>query len=152
MYETAESIVTTIGRRLAPAVLGPPGRHLDAVGRAFERAIGRGSPTAPPRHGAARRRAHPLPPSRRLARDRGPSEGIGADRPGSAASPHPFSAYGIATPVEPNGRRSIESPSTGPTVRVEHAMAETPPSPGLGVAADEATVRGLARDVLERAK
>ncbi len=41
-YETAESIVTTIDRYLAPAVIGTPAWHLDAVDRAFDRAINRG--------------------------------------------------------------------------------------------------------------
>lgn len=41
-YETAESIVTTIDRYLAPAVIGTPVWNLDAVDRAFDRAINRG--------------------------------------------------------------------------------------------------------------
>jgi muconate cycloisomerase len=41
-YETAESIVTTIDRYLAPAVLGTPCWDLDGVTRAFDRAINRG--------------------------------------------------------------------------------------------------------------
>lgn len=41
-YETAESIVTTIDRYLAPAVLGRPAFDLDGVATAFDRAIGRG--------------------------------------------------------------------------------------------------------------
>lgn len=41
-YETAESIVTTIDRYLAPAVLGRPAWDLDAVTSAFDRAINRG--------------------------------------------------------------------------------------------------------------
>ncbi|WP_281155561.1 enolase C-terminal domain-like protein [Streptomyces sp. HYC2] len=41
-YETAESIVTTIDRYLAPAVLGLPVWNLDAVTYAFDRAINRG--------------------------------------------------------------------------------------------------------------
>ncbi|GLF98470.1 mandelate racemase/muconate lactonizing enzyme family protein [Streptomyces yaizuensis] len=40
--ETAESIVTTVDRYLAPALLGLPAWHLDAVDRAFDRAISRG--------------------------------------------------------------------------------------------------------------
>ncbi|AXU11745.1 mandelate racemase [Streptomyces clavuligerus] len=40
--ETAESIVTTIDRYLAPAVLGLPAWHLDAADRAFDRAVSRG--------------------------------------------------------------------------------------------------------------
>ncbi|WP_344592755.1 mandelate racemase/muconate lactonizing enzyme family protein [Actinomadura vinacea] len=41
-YETAESIVTTIDRYLAPAVLGRPAWDLDGVAAAFERAVNRG--------------------------------------------------------------------------------------------------------------
>lgn len=41
-YETAESIVTTIDRYLAPAVLGRPCWDLDGVTRTFDRAINRG--------------------------------------------------------------------------------------------------------------
>lgn len=41
-YETAESIVTTVDRYLAPAILGRPAWNLDAVTAAFDRAIGRG--------------------------------------------------------------------------------------------------------------
>jgi muconate cycloisomerase len=41
-YETAESIVTTIDRYLAPAVLGKPCWDLDGVTTAFDRAINRG--------------------------------------------------------------------------------------------------------------
>ncbi|MCW2904867.1 MAG: mandelate racemase [Streptosporangiaceae bacterium] len=41
-YETAESIVTTIDRYLAPAIIGRPAWNLDAVDAAFDRAINRG--------------------------------------------------------------------------------------------------------------
>ncbi|GAA4225920.1 muconate cycloisomerase [Streptosporangium album] len=41
-YETAESIVTTIDRYLAPAIIGRPVWDLDAVTTAFDRAINRG--------------------------------------------------------------------------------------------------------------
>ncbi|WP_199430162.1 mandelate racemase/muconate lactonizing enzyme family protein [Qaidamihabitans albus] len=41
-YETAESIVSTIDRYLAPAVLGHPCWDLDGVTAAFDRAINRG--------------------------------------------------------------------------------------------------------------
>ncbi|MET7969437.1 enolase C-terminal domain-like protein [Micromonospora sp. NPDC005305] len=41
-YETAESIVTTVDRYLAPAVLGRPAWDLDGVTTAFDRAINRG--------------------------------------------------------------------------------------------------------------
>jgi muconate cycloisomerase len=41
-YETAESIVTTIDRYLAPAVLGRPAWDLDGVDAAFDRAVNRG--------------------------------------------------------------------------------------------------------------
>jgi muconate cycloisomerase len=41
-YETAESIVTTIDRYLAPAVTGRPAWDLDGATLAFERAINRG--------------------------------------------------------------------------------------------------------------
>ncbi|MCT9934657.1 hypothetical protein N5079_31065 [Planotetraspora sp. A-T 1434] len=41
-YETAESIVTTIDRYLAPAILSRPAWDLDGVTRLFDRAINRG--------------------------------------------------------------------------------------------------------------
>ncbi|MFG3604687.1 mandelate racemase/muconate lactonizing enzyme family protein [Micromonospora chersina] len=41
-YETAESIVTTVDRYLAPAILGCPAWDLDGVTSAFDRAINRG--------------------------------------------------------------------------------------------------------------
>ncbi|WP_351227430.1 enolase C-terminal domain-like protein [Streptomyces sp. NPDC002133] len=41
-YETAESIVTTVDRYLAPAITGRPAWNLDAVDAAFERAVNRG--------------------------------------------------------------------------------------------------------------
>ncbi|MFE9960174.1 mandelate racemase/muconate lactonizing enzyme family protein [Micromonospora sp. NPDC005299] len=41
-YETAESIVTTVDRYLAPAILGHPAWDLDGVTTAFDRAINRG--------------------------------------------------------------------------------------------------------------
>ncbi|MCW2945247.1 MAG: mandelate racemase [Actinoallomurus sp.] len=41
-YETAESIVTTIDRYLAPAILGRPVWDLDGVTTVFDRAINRG--------------------------------------------------------------------------------------------------------------
>lgn len=41
-YETAESIVTTIDRYLAPAILGRPVWDLDGVTRVFDRTINRG--------------------------------------------------------------------------------------------------------------
>ncbi|GAA2025710.1 enolase C-terminal domain-like protein [Catenulispora yoronensis] len=41
-YETAESIVTTVDRYLAPALLGRPAWDLDGVTTAFDRAINRG--------------------------------------------------------------------------------------------------------------
>ncbi|GGR77109.1 mandelate racemase [Micromonospora fulviviridis] len=41
-YETAESIVTTIDRYLAPGILGRPAWDLDGVTTAFDRAINRG--------------------------------------------------------------------------------------------------------------
>lgn len=41
-YETAESIVTTVDRYLAPAILGRPAWDLDGVTAAFDRAVNRG--------------------------------------------------------------------------------------------------------------
>ncbi|MFD7446376.1 mandelate racemase/muconate lactonizing enzyme family protein [Streptomyces sp. NPDC059909] len=41
-YETAESIVTTVDRYLAPAIVGRPAWNLDAVDAAFDRAVNRG--------------------------------------------------------------------------------------------------------------
>lgn len=69
---------------------------------------------------------------------------------GLAASLHLFSAYGIDTPVDLNGRQFIDSPYAGETVRVEKGVARVPDAPGLGVEVDEAVVRELAVDVLER--
>ncbi|MEC4019051.1 mandelate racemase/muconate lactonizing enzyme family protein [Streptomyces sp. H27-D2] len=47
-YETAESIVTTIDRYLAPAIIGRPVWDLDGVDSAFDRAIDRGFSTGAP--------------------------------------------------------------------------------------------------------
>ncbi|MEJ8638708.1 mandelate racemase/muconate lactonizing enzyme family protein [Streptomyces sp. MS2.AVA.5] len=69
---------------------------------------------------------------------------------GLAASLHLFSAYGIDTPVDLNGRQFIDSPYASETVRVEKGVARVPDAPGLGVEVDEAVVRELAVDVLER--
>lgn len=41
-YETTETILTTIDRYLAPALIGRPAWHLDAVAALFDRVIGRG--------------------------------------------------------------------------------------------------------------
>ncbi|MEU9828923.1 mandelate racemase/muconate lactonizing enzyme family protein [Micromonospora chersina] len=41
-YETAESIVTTVDRYLAPAILGRPAWDLDGVTTVFDRAVNRG--------------------------------------------------------------------------------------------------------------
>lgn len=41
-YETAESIVTTVDRYLAPALLGRPAWDLDGITTAFDRAVNRG--------------------------------------------------------------------------------------------------------------
>ncbi|MFJ2475118.1 hypothetical protein ACIOWI_19265 [Streptomyces sp. NPDC087659] len=67
---------------------------------------------------------------------------------GLAASLHLFAAFGIDTPVDLNGRQSIESPYADPTVRVEKVVAQVPGAPGLGVEVDEKAVRRLAVDVL----
>ncbi|HEV7934368.1 MAG TPA: enolase C-terminal domain-like protein [Actinomadura sp.] len=68
---------------------------------------------------------------------------------GLAASLHLFSAYGIDTPVDLNGRQFIESTYAGPTVRIENGVARVPDGPGLGVEVDETVVRELAVDVLD---
>ena len=67
---------------------------------------------------------------------------------GLAASLHLFSAYGIDTPVDLNGRQFIESPYAVRTVEVSEGTARVPDGPGLGVEVDERTVRELAVDVL----
>ncbi|MBM0236573.1 hypothetical protein JNW88_04285 [Micromonospora sp. ATA32] len=70
---------------------------------------------------------------------------------GLAASLHLFSAYGIDTPVDLNGRQFLESSyATGVTVEVSNGVARVPTGPGLGVDVDEAVVRELAVDVLSR--
>ncbi|SNR26499.1 mandelate racemase/muconate lactonizing enzyme family protein [Actinomadura mexicana] len=67
---------------------------------------------------------------------------------GLAASLHLFSAFGVDTPVDLNGRQFIESPYAGPTVEIRDGTARVPDAPGLGVEVDEQTVRDLAVDVL----
>jgi muconate cycloisomerase len=61
---------------------------------------------------------------------------------GLAAALHLFSAFGIDTPVDLNGRQFIESPyATGATVAIEAGVAQVPSGPGLGVEVDEEYVR-----------
>ncbi|MEU9871504.1 enolase C-terminal domain-like protein [Actinomadura sp. NPDC048021] len=67
---------------------------------------------------------------------------------GLAASLHLFSAFGVDTPVDLNGRQFIESPYAGPTVEIRDGTAHVPDAPGLGVEVDERTVRELAVNVL----
>ncbi|GAA2291901.1 enolase C-terminal domain-like protein [Actinomadura luteofluorescens] len=67
---------------------------------------------------------------------------------GLAASLHLFSAFGVDTPVDLNGRQFIESPYAGPTVEIRDGTARVPDAPGLGVEVDERTVRDLAVEVL----
>jgi muconate cycloisomerase len=70
---------------------------------------------------------------------------------GLAASLHLFSAYGIDTPVDLNGRQFVTSSyATGATVEVGDGVARVPTGPGLGVDVDESVVRDLAVDVLNR--
>jgi muconate cycloisomerase len=70
---------------------------------------------------------------------------------GLAASLHLFAAFGIDTPVDLNGRQFLESSyATGATVEVKDGTARVPTGPGLGVDVDEAVVRELAVDVLNR--
>jgi muconate cycloisomerase len=64
---------------------------------------------------------------------------------GLAASLHLFSAFGITTPVDLNGRQFVDSVyATGATVKVSGGMAVVPSGPGLGVEVDEEIVRSLA--------
>ncbi|MBP2319899.1 muconate cycloisomerase [Kibdelosporangium banguiense] len=64
---------------------------------------------------------------------------------GLAASLHLFSAFGISTPVDLNGRQFIDSVyATGNTVKVANGAAAVPTGPGLGVEVDEDLVRSLA--------
>ncbi len=64
---------------------------------------------------------------------------------GLAASLQLFSAFGIDTPVDLNGRRFNGSPhARAPTVTITDGIAQVPSGPGLGVDADEDTVRDLA--------
>lgn len=68
---------------------------------------------------------------------------------GLAASLHLFAAFGIATPVDLNGRQFVDSAyATGETVRLDGGTARVPTGPGLGVEVDEAVVRELSLDVL----
>ena len=64
---------------------------------------------------------------------------------GLAASLQLFSAFGIDTPVDLNGRQFNGSPhARAPTVKITDGVAQVPSGPGLGVDADEDTVRDLA--------
>jgi muconate cycloisomerase len=60
---------------------------------------------------------------------------------GLAASLHLFAAFGIATPVDLNGRQFLQSPYARSTVQVEDGWATVPDAPGLGVDVDEEWVR-----------
>ncbi|MEV4318908.1 enolase C-terminal domain-like protein [Actinocrispum sp. NPDC049592] len=63
---------------------------------------------------------------------------------GLAASLHLFSAFGVDTPVDLNGRQFIDSVyATGETVKIADGMATVPTGPGLGVEVDEELVRSL---------
>jgi muconate cycloisomerase len=67
---------------------------------------------------------------------------------GLAASLHLFSAFGIDTPVDLNGRQFILSPYADPSgIQVQDGVATVPSGPGLGVEVDEAAVRRLAQEV-----
>ena len=64
---------------------------------------------------------------------------------GLAASLHLFSAFGIDSHVDLNGRQFLESSYVkGETVRVENGVAYVPEGPGLGVDVDEDAVDSLA--------
>jgi muconate cycloisomerase len=61
---------------------------------------------------------------------------------GLAAALHLFSAFGIDTPVDLNGRQFISSPyASGATVSIVDGEARVPSAPGLGVEVDEEYVR-----------
>ena len=66
---------------------------------------------------------------------------------GLAASLHLFSAFGIAGPVDLNGRQFLESPYARTTVEVVNGTATVPTGPGLGVEVDEDVVRELSVDL-----
>lgn len=69
---------------------------------------------------------------------------------GLAASLHLFAAFGIATPVDLNGRQFIASPyATAPLVEVRAGAATVPTGPGLGIGIDEATIRELSVSVAD---
>jgi muconate cycloisomerase len=64
---------------------------------------------------------------------------------GLAASLHLFSAFGVDTPVDLNGRQFVDSVyATGETVKIANGVAAVPAGPGLGVTVDEDVVRSLA--------
>jgi muconate cycloisomerase len=64
---------------------------------------------------------------------------------GLAASLHLFSAFGVDTPVDLNGRQFVDSVyATGETVKIADGVATVPTGPGLGVEVDEDMVRSLA--------
>jgi muconate cycloisomerase len=60
---------------------------------------------------------------------------------GLAASLHLFAAFGIATPVDLNGRQFVQSPYARSTVHIADGWATVPDAPGLGVDVDEEWVR-----------
>jgi muconate cycloisomerase len=60
---------------------------------------------------------------------------------GLAASLQLFAAFGIATPVDLNGRQFLQSPYAGTTVEIADGWAVVPDRPGLGVEVDEEWVR-----------
>jgi muconate cycloisomerase len=81
----------------------------------------------------------------RRGRRRPTGSGLTESDLGLAASLHLFSAFGIDTPVDLNGRQFIESPyARPPTVTITDGAAQVPSGPGLGVDVDEDTVRDLA--------
>ncbi|MFD5226561.1 mandelate racemase/muconate lactonizing enzyme family protein [Microbacterium sp. NPDC058342] len=66
---------------------------------------------------------------------------------GFAASLHLFSAFGIGTAVDLNGRQFVESEYvSGAPIQVRDGIASVPSGPGLGVDVDESTVRARAYD------
>ena len=68
---------------------------------------------------------------------------------GLATAIHLYSAFGIDTPVDLNGRQFVEGPHIARGVHVEGGMATVPDGPGIGVEIDEEALRRYVRPMPE---